>query len=454
MDKPQLAPAELRLPAFFPGEEKEMRAKLKTAFGLVAGSFGRYTPFLVPYWDGNEFEAVNDWLAGKRFPAAHSTLTGMLKDQFGPECNIRLLNLGRSAIQLALQALELPSGSEVILPAFSCNGVAHPVLKAGLTPVFADVDTSFNLRLDSVIEAWTPNVKAMIMPHLSGCWCADADRILQWARSQGILVIEDAAQAVGLRRGDQLAGTLGDVGIFSCHGGKQILGPGGAWLVTRDPALARKLMSLQSPLEKEAAVRDRIEAFTGAYTIPSWRRGGIRLKEVVGASIKSGAGRSAMNGAPVSGYDVFAISEIEAQLALLQLPKLESMIRNRRENAARWRHLFSKVPTASMRMLPDSDNIHTKMLLSFPGAGGPAEIRALTGALGEWGVECESSYQPLYMRPQYASVRKTRMTVTESQSPGAFSIPVRPNLTEDDWKRIEGAVGEFQRRLSRRSASE
>ena len=105
-----------------------MRGKLKTAMGLLAGSFGQFTPFLSPYWSEAERQAVDDWLQGREFPEAPVQLIKAIKAAIGEEWTVKLANLGRSAIQIALEAMDLPPGSEVILPAFACNGVALPII--------------------------------------------------------------------------------------------------------------------------------------------------------------------------------------------------------------------------------------------------------------------------------------------------------------------------------------
>jgi dTDP-4-amino-4,6-dideoxygalactose transaminase len=417
----------------FPGEEG-MNAKARIAAGLWGEMTGRHTPFLSAYWGPAERQAVKDWRQGADFSGAPGDLTGMLGESLGPEWAVRAVNLGRSAIQLALQAMDLPPGSEVVLPAFSCNGVAIPVLQAGHHPVLADVDEHFNLSFDSVVEAYSPRVRAVIVPHLSGLWSRDTFKILEWAKARGIWVIEDAAQAMGLHKDGRPAGTFGDAGIFSCSLGKQILGPGGGWLVTRHPGLAQKALSMPLSAEPTAVTARRLRVFADRFASGTayrgWKHVGAIIRHKVIAP-KTSAHGFAMN----------RISDIEARLILLQYPKLGEMIRARREHAARWRDLLSGYAgKGRMRLLPMADNICTKMLAVFPGPGGIAESHAFSSTLSRHGIETEPSYVPLYLRAPYAGCRRTSMATTEGLWRGALAIPVRANLDAMDWKRIEKAV--------------
>jgi perosamine synthetase len=427
-----------------------LKTKASLALGLLGGAIGRYTPFLSPYWGDAERGILAGWLEGNAFPDAAGRLSALIRDGLGPEWTVRPMNLGRSAIQLALQAMDLPGNSEVILPAFSCNGVAAPVLQAGHKPVFADVDGHFNLRYESVIEAYSPAVRAVVVPHLSGCWNRSTFRILEWAKARGIYVIEDAAQSMGLEYSGQAAGTFGDVGIFSCNGGKQIMSSGGAWLVTKHPALAKRIAEAALPPESRESVASRIRRFQSVRLAEPAATARRRIGDMLLSKLSRR--HSGPETASSIRFEMVAISDIEAQLALAQLPKLREMIQRRAENARRWKELLAPLPTNGIGFLPDEDNIWTKMLLSFTGPSGPAERHALGSALAQAGVECESSYVPLDKRGNYLGCRTTSMETTDRQWDGAFSLPVRPNLDQADWIRIRRAAEIFGDALARNTA--
>ena len=424
-----------------------MNAKIGMALGLLGGAVGRYTPFLSPYWDDEERIAFRDWSRGRIFPDSGERLSEAIGKYLGTGWTILPVNLGRSAIQIALQAMDLPTGSEVIVPSFACNGVAAPVLQAGHRPVFADVDAQFNLSFESVLEADSKMVRAVIVPHLSGCWNRSLDRVLAWAKERGIYVIEDAAQSLGLRQAGREAGTSGDVGIFSCNGGKQIVSSGGAWLITRHPVLAKRISELRLPTEPRESVAARMGRFTH-----NWLAGDARLgaRHLTGFFREKLSPPSPVPETPAAiRFEAFRISDIEAYLALLQLPKVAGIIRKRTENARHWKDLLVPLSTRGIEFLPDEGNAWTKMLLAFTGPLGQRERHLLSFALARMGIECESSYVPLHLRGNYHGQRSVALPVTDRQWRGAFSLPVRPNLDDADWERIGSATGLFADSLAR-----
>jgi UDP-2-acetamido-2-deoxy-ribo-hexuluronate aminotransferase len=154
---------------------------------------------------------------------------------------------GTDALQIAMMALGLKPGDEVIVPAFTYAATAEVIALLSLTPVWAEVDPQ-TCNLDPVAfeKAITPNTKAVVPVHLYG-QCADMENILSIARRHGIYVIEDTAQAIGseytFSDGRKMkAGTMGDVGCTSFFPSKNLgcYGDGGA-LYTNDTVLAKQI---------------------------------------------------------------------------------------------------------------------------------------------------------------------------------------------------------------------
>jgi perosamine synthetase len=172
------------------------------------------------------------------------------------------VNSGTSALQLALRALQIQEGDEIILPSFSFMAVTNAVLAARAVPVFADIDPgSLNLDAAQVEPLLSARTKAIIVVHTFG-YPAPVEQIIGIARRHRLFVIEDACEALGAEVGAEVgaeigaevgaevngrkAGTLGDVGIFAFYPNKQITtGEGGA-LVTNSPALAERVRSLSN----------------------------------------------------------------------------------------------------------------------------------------------------------------------------------------------------------------
>ena len=139
---------------------------------------------------------------------------------------------GTDALLIALMALGVGPGDEVITSPYTFFATAGSIVRSGAKPVFADInDITFNLKPEHIERCITPNTKAIIPVHLYG-QCADMDPILQLAEKKGLAVIEDAAQAIGSEYKGKPAGSMGDMGCFSFFPAKNLGGFGDGGLVT------------------------------------------------------------------------------------------------------------------------------------------------------------------------------------------------------------------------------
>lgn len=405
---------------------------------LLRLALGKFTPFISPYWGHEEYDTVRAWINGEDFPTAPEELRLTLQTALGEGWTIALVNLGRSAIQLALESIHLPVGSEVLLPSYACTGVVMPVYQSGLKPVFVDVDEHFNLSFESIMEADSPDVRAIILCHLSGCWARDTDRILEWAHNRGIIVIDDAAQVQGLEYEGRMAGTVGDVGIFSAHGGKAIVSSGGGWLITRNQEIAAEVQRRILPLESRQMVSKRVVDFCQRYGVSDSTAGRRLLRGMVYSKC---IGTHSNPREDINDYrfQIFGMSDIEAKLILLQIPRLPEIIERRRRNAAKWAEMLIKAGLNRIMRLPSNHNIFVKMLLSSDERC-RQELEILSREVLMSGVELEWSYVPLHMRRPFSTFRTASMKTTERYHQGAVSVPVRPNLGDEDWRRIQTAV--------------
>lgn len=152
---------------------------------------------------------------------------------------------GTAGLHLALTALGLGAGDEVIVPDLTFVASANAVRMAGAVPVFADVRRdSYCLDPDALARAITPRTKAVMPVHLYG-HPADMPAIMAIARKHSLLVVEDAAEAHGARIDGKVVGSIGHCGVFSFYGNKIITtGEGGA-IVTNDPALDARIRMLR-----------------------------------------------------------------------------------------------------------------------------------------------------------------------------------------------------------------
>lgn len=156
------------------------------------------------------------------------------------------LSSGTSALELALKALSISSGDEVLVPANSFFATAEAVSNVGARPIFADVDpTTFHLDVSSVERLLTPRTRAIIAVHLYG-HVMEMTALQQFAEQHGLTIIEDAAQAHGTQRSGIHTGGSGRLTCFSFYPGKNLGAYGDAGMVTcNDPAYAERLRLLR-----------------------------------------------------------------------------------------------------------------------------------------------------------------------------------------------------------------
>jgi dTDP-4-amino-4,6-dideoxygalactose transaminase len=180
-----------------------------------------------------------------------------MREYFGVR-RVFLVSSGTAALTVALQALRsLSRRTEVVLPAYTCPSVPAAVLAAGLRPVLVDVNPeTLDYEYGRLSRAIGDDTLAVIAHHPFGV-AANVDRIRSLCRRHGAFVVEDAAQAMGVRAGGRRLGTMGDIGIFSLGRGKSITSGSGGVVVTSSEAIGREL----------AAVHDRLPDATFADTL-------------------------------------------------------------------------------------------------------------------------------------------------------------------------------------------
>jgi dTDP-4-amino-4,6-dideoxygalactose transaminase len=143
---------------------------------------------------------------------------------------------GTAALHIAMAALEVGPGDEVILPAWTWYSCYNTIIQAGALPVFAEIDESFNLDPVDIEHRITPQTKVIMAVHLQGN-PADMDPILEIARRRRLKVLEDASQSVGASYKGRPLGSMGDIGIFSLQQSKTITAGEGGAVVTSDDHL-------------------------------------------------------------------------------------------------------------------------------------------------------------------------------------------------------------------------
>lgn len=309
---------------------------------------------------------------------------------------------GSAALYLALRAHGVGEGDEVITTPFTFFATLSAILLAGAVPVFVDVDETMTLDPDGVFAALTPKTRAVLPVHLFGM-PADMERLGAIARDHNLVVIEDAAQALGARA-RYASEAIEPVGArhtccFSLYATKNIgVGEGGA-VTTNDPELASRMRAL--------------------------RTHGMREKH---RSLELGFN--------------FRMPAVTAALATSQIERLDAIVRSRRENARRYDALLGGIEDLALPPWPEGRE-PAPNLFTVQVAGGADRRDRVMHAVREAGVETGVYY------PELASDQKTlrdrglgagELPRARALTGTCLSLPVHPGLTEADIEAVASAL--------------
>jgi dTDP-4-amino-4,6-dideoxygalactose transaminase len=310
---------------------------------------------------------------------------------------------GSDALLLALMALGIGPGDEVIAPSFTFFATGGAVARLGARPVYVDISLAdFNLDPELLARAITPRTKAMIPVHLFG-QCAEMDAILEVARRHRLPVIEDAAQAIGAEYRGRRAGTMGAIGCFSFYPTKNLGGAGdGGLLTTDDDELAQRLRLL------------RVHGGERKY-----------YHHVIGINSR--------------------LDALQAAVLNVKLKHLDEWTEGRRRHAARYQALFAEagleeIITPVAR--PDRRHIYHQYTIRG------AQRDELMAHLKRAGIGTEIYYPlPLHLQECFASLgyRAGDLPHSEKAARECLSLPIYPELTAEMQSYVVEKVVEFYR---------
>lgn len=304
---------------------------------------------------------------------------------------------GTTALHLALAALDLRPGDEVIVPSFAIIVVYNAVVWAGGTPILVDSDArSWNLDVDRVEGALSPRTKAVVAVHTYGLPC-DMAALRALCSPRGITLVEDAAEAHGATVAGVRAGALGDIACFSFFTNKAITTGEGGMVVTDAPALAERLRSL----------RDLGRAPGPAY-----------VHERIGFN--------------------YRLSAMQAALGVSQLTRIEECVTRRRRTAGIYRERLAGRHGVTMRDEPPG--VHGSDWMSAILLAEEARPDRLAGWLNERGVETRPFFHPIH-RQAFVNWPGT-LPVAEMLGQRGLLLPSGNGLRDDDVHYIASLIEE------------
>ena len=309
---------------------------------------------------------------------------------------------GTDALLLALMALDIKAGDEVVTTTYSFFATAGAIVRLGARPVLVDIDpATFNIDPVQAINAITPRTKAILPVHLFGL-SADLDPIMDVAVRARIPVIEDAAQAIGSTYKSRPLGGMGAFGCFSFFPSKNLGAFGDAGLLTtHDDALARRARLL------------RTHGMQPKY-----------YHQLIGAN--------------------FRMDALQAAVLRVKAPHLEAWTEGRRRNAARYRRLFRESGLEGAIALPieppDRRHIFNQFVIRT------SERDALKRHMDGLGIGTEIYYPvPFHLQPCFADLghRRGDFPHAERAADESLAIPIYGELTAAQQEAVVAAIGQF-----------
>ena len=307
---------------------------------------------------------------------------------------------GTVALDLALKALGIGPGDEVIVPSFTFIATANAVLMQGARPVFADIELeTYNIDPDDVVNKITSRTRAIIAVHLYG-HPANMDVLSEIAEDHHLYLVEDAAQAHGAAIRGRRVGGIGDIAAFSFYATKNLTTGEGGMVTTNSPALAYRVSMLRNHGQE------------GKY-----------------------------NHVTLGGN--YRMTSIQAAMGLAQLEKLDRLNEARRRNAERLTQGLSRIRGIKTPTVKPGYTHVWHQYVVWVGEEYPLTRDQLREKLNEKGVETAVHYpRPVHLQPLYRSLGYPPDICPNSveASRHVLSLPVHPGLTESDVDTIVNAV--------------
>lgn len=357
-------------------------------------------PVYQPSLQGNEKKYVEEcldttWISSKgkyvnKFEENFANYIGV--DYATGVCN------GTVAVHLALLALGIGPGDEVIVPTFTYIASVNPIRQLGAIPVFVDsLEDTWQMDPDNVKRKITSATKAIMVVHLYGHPC-DMDPIMQIARENDLFVIEDCAEAIGSEYKGKKCGSFGDIAAFSFFGNKTITCGEGGMVITNDATLYDRA----SRLKGQGLARDR----------EYWH--------------------------DIVGYN-YRMTNIQAAIGLAQFEQIQTFIDKKQEVARYYQENLSDLP---IKMHIAVGNVfHTYWMNSIL-VNKIAERDSLRTFMKERGIETRPTFYPVHTMPMYAE-KYQRHKVAENIALRGINIPSFPNLQKEQLEYICDTIKEF-----------
>lgn len=353
-----------------------------------------------PSLTGNEKKYVNECIDTSWISSKGHFVTDFEKDfsnYIGTKYATGVCN-GTIAIQVAMKALGITTGDEIICPTFTYIASANPIIEAGAKVVFVDsLRDTWQMDPADIEKKITKNTKAIMVVHLYGHPC-DMNKIMKIAKEHDLFVIEDCAEAIGSEYSGQKVGSFGDIACYSFFGNKTITCGEGGMVLTNNDLLYEKILKIKG-------------------------QGLATYKEYWHDTL---------------GFN-FRMTNIQAAIGLAQFEQLESFLIKKR-NVSDWYKKYLKgLPIEFHNEVGDVKHTYWMNSILVESSALRQELRE---HMKEMGIETRPTFYPIHTMPIY-SERYEKHPVAENIALRGINIPSYPALSEDDIKNICEVIREF-----------
>ena len=370
--------------------------------------------FNVMHLEGSELDYIQDALnCGRLAGDGEYTqkCSDLLKDYLGAN-SVLLTHSCTAALEMAALLADIQLGDEVIMPSYTFVSTANAFVLRGGIPVFVDIRAdTLNIDERLISQAITPRTKAIVAVHYAGVSC-EMDSIMTIAQEHNLLVIEDAAQALGSSYKGHKLGTIGDIGAFSFHDTKNIVsGEGGAIVINNTKFCERAEIIREKGTNRSSFYRGEVDKYTWVD---------------IGSS--------------------YLPSELIAAFLFAQLQAIDKINSQRMSIWQEYNHAFQATAQQKILTLPSiprdcTHNAHLFYLLTLT----HQQQQELLESLKTAGINAVFHYVPLHNTTagkHYARIGST-MNITEDLSNRLVRLPIYPNLIQGDINKICNVVNKF-----------
>ena len=375
----------------------------------------RKVSIAAPYIDKKEIEAIkkpllSGWLTQgacvEDFEKEFAKMHGIRHAVAATSCT--------TALHLALVALGIGPGDEVIVPSFTWIATANIMEYVGARPVFCDIERdTYNISVKCIEALINPRTKAVIPVHLFGL-CADMDKIMAICKRHNIYIVEDAACAIGASIHEKKAGSFGDIGCFSFHPRKIVTTGEGGMCTTNNDAVAARLISLRnhgaSVPEEERCVDDK------PYVMPDFE---------------------------ILGYN-YRMTDLQGAIGVVQLSRLEFFILERQKWAAWYREELKDLEWLITPRAPGGfQHSYQSFVCYVDEDKAPVSRNKIMKILFSKGVDTRPGTIAVHMQDYYAgkyAIDPDSLPVSRDCALNSLAIPLHNRMSPGDYKYVVNAL--------------